>query len=167
MPKLYPGNRLLLLCIAIGAPSLVFAQPLITAVSPLSGPLNSTVTITGSNFSSTASGNVVWFGSVSAPVTSASSGSLTVTVPPGASYQPITVTAGNLTSFPFKPFITTFSDTGQFKPSAFSSSTTIPTSSSPQSIFSMDLDGDGKPDLIIANADSSIVTVYHNNSTPG
>jgi len=146
---------------------LVFAQPVITAVSPLSGPLNSTVTITGSNFSSTPSANVVWFGSVPAPVTSASSGSLTVTVPPGASYQPITVTAGNLSSFPFKPFITTFSDTGQFKPAAFSSLTTIPTSSSPQSIFSMDLDGDGKPDLVIADADSNIVTVYHNNSTPG
>lgn len=166
MPKLYPGNRLLL-CIAVCFPSLVFAQPVITAVSPLSGPLNSTVTITGSNFSSTPSANVVWFGSVPAPVTSASSGSLTVTVPPGASYQPITVTAGNLSSFPFKPFITTFSDTGQFKPAAFSSLTTIPTSSSPQSIFSMDLDGDGKPDLVIADADSNIVTVYHNNSTPG
>jgi TM2 domain-containing membrane protein YozV len=167
MPKLYPGIRLFL-CIAIGAPSLVFAQPVITAVSPLSGLLNSTVTITGSNFSSTASANVVWFGSVSAPVTSASSGSLTVTVPPGASYQPITVTAGNLSSFPFKPFITTFSDTGQFKPSAFSSSTTIPTGLGPQSIFSMDLDGDGKPDLVIADGDSNIVTVYHNTSSaPG
>jgi len=166
MPKLYPGNRLLL-CIALCFPSLVFAQPVITAVSPLAGPLNSTVTITGSNFSSTPSANVVWFGSGPAPVTSASSGSLTVTVPPGASYQPITVTAGNLSSFPFKPFITTFSDTGQFKPTAFSTLTTIPTSSSPQSIFSMDLDGDGKPDLVIADADSNLVMVYHNNSTPG
>jgi FG-GAP-like repeat/IPT/TIG domain/FG-GAP repeat len=166
MPKLYPGNRLLL-CIALGAPSLVFAQPVITAVSPLAGPLNSTVTITGSNFSSTPSANVVWFGSVAAPVTSASSGSLTVTVPPGGSDQPITVTAGNLSSFPFKPFITTFSDTGQFKPTAFSSVTTIPTSSAPQSIFSMDLDGDGKPDLVIADADSNLVMVYHNNSTSG
>ena len=167
MPKLYPGIRLFL-CIAIGAPSLVFAQPVITGVSPLSGPLSSTVTITGSNFSSTASGNVVWFGSVSAPVTSASSGSLTVTVPPGASYQPITVTASNLSSFPFKPFITTFTDTAQFKPSAFSSSTTIPTGLGPQSIFSMDLDGDGKPDLVIADGDSNIVTVYLNTSSaPG
>ena len=167
MQKLYPGIRVLL-CIAIGFPSLVFAQPVITAVSPLSGPLNSTVTITGSNFSSTPSANIVWFGSVPAPVTTASSTSLTVTVPPGASYQPITITTGNLSSFPFKPFITTFSDTGQFKPSAFSSVTTIPTGLGPQSIFSMDLDGDGKPDLVIADGDSNIVTVYHNTSSaPG
>ncbi len=168
MLKLYPGNRLLLLlCIALGVPCLVFAQPVITAVSPLSGPLASTVTITGSNFSSTPSNNIVWFGSVPAPVTSASSGSLTVTVPPGASYQPITVTSGNLSSFPFKPFITTFSDTGQFKPTAFSTTTTINTGNGPQSIFSMDLDGDGKPDLLIADGDSDIITVYHNNSTAG
>jgi hypothetical protein len=167
MPKLYPGIRLLILCIAIGAPSLVFAQPAITSVSPLSGLLASTVTITGSNFSSTPANNIVWFGSVPAPVTSASSTSLTVTVPPGASYQPITITSNNLTSYPFKPFITTFSDTGQFKPSAFSSITTIPTGDGPQSIFSMDLDGDGKPDLLIADGDSNIITVYHNNSTPG
>lgn len=166
MLKLYPGNSLLF-AIAAFLPCLVFAQPVITNVSPQSGPVNTTVTITGGNFSSTRTGNIVWFGSVKAPVIAATNRSLTVTVPAGSSYQPITVTAGGQISAPFKPFITTFSDTGQFNPQAFSSRTDITTGLGPESIFSIDLDGDGKPDMIIADADSNIVSVYHNNSTPG
>jgi FG-GAP-like repeat/IPT/TIG domain/Secretion system C-terminal sorting domain len=165
MLKLYPGNGFLF-AIVLLLPRLVFAQPVITAVSPLSGPVNTTVTITGGNFSASPSHNIVWFGSVKAPVTAATTRSLTVTVPAGGSYQPITVTSGGLTSTPFQPFITTFSDTGQFKPAAFTSRTDVPTGNGPVSIFSIDLDGDGKPDVIIADADSNIVSVYHNNSKP-
>ncbi len=148
-------------------PLSVFAQPVINSVTPASGPVNTTVTITGSNFSASPTANVVWFGSVRVPVTAASTGSLTVSVPTGASSQPITVTSGGLSSVPFTPFITTFSDSNQFMPSAFSARTDVPTGSGPQFICNADLDGDGKPDLIVANGDSNTVTIYHNNSSPG
>ena len=165
MLKLYPGNGFFF-AIVLLLPRLVFAQPVITAVSPQSGPVNTTVTISGGNFSASPTHNIVWFGSVKAPVTAATNRSLTVTVPAGGSYLPITVTTGGQISTPFQPFITTFSDTGQFKPDAFTSRTDIQTGNGPQSIFSIDLDGDGKPDMIIADADSNIVSVYHNNSRP-
>jgi FG-GAP-like repeat/IPT/TIG domain/FG-GAP repeat len=167
MLKLYPRGELLLVVVTVLLPCFVFAQPVVNAVTPLYGPVNSTVTITGSNFSSSTSGNIVWFGSVRVPVTAATSGSLTVAVPTGISYAPITVTTAGLTSTPFQPFITTFSDTGQFTPAAFATRTDFNTGTGPQSICSIDLDGDGKPDLIIADGDSNIVSVYRNTSTPG
>ena len=167
MLKLYPRGELLLVVITVLLPCFVFAQPVVNAVAPLYGPVNSTVTIAGSNFSSSTSGNIVWFGSVQVPVTAATTTSLTVTVPTGISYAPITVTTAGLTSVPFKPFITTFSDTGQFTPAAFATRTDLNTGNGPQSICSIDLDGDGKPDLIVVDGDSNIVSVYRNTSTPG
>jgi hypothetical protein len=52
-------------------------------------------------------------------------------------------------------------------PSAFSARSNVPAGSGPQFICNADLDGDGKPDLVVANGDSNTVTIYHNNSTPG
>ncbi|HUB59235.1 MAG TPA: FG-GAP-like repeat-containing protein [Puia sp.] len=167
MLKLYPRGNSILYTVALLSPLSLFAQPVINSVTPASGPVNTTVTITGNNFNAAPASNVVWFGSVRVPVTAASTGSLTVSVPTGISSQPITVTTGGLTSVPFAPFITTFSDTGQFILSAFSAQTTVPTGLGPQYICNADLDGDGKPDLIVANGDSNTVTIYHNNSTPG
>jgi hypothetical protein len=55
--------------------------PAISSISPDSGVAGSSITITGKNFSSTASNNIVKFGETQATVTSVDSGSLTVTVP--------------------------------------------------------------------------------------
>jgi len=167
MLKLYPRGNSIPYFIALLFPLPVFAQPVINSIAPASGAVNTTVTITGNNFSAAPAANIVWFGSVRVPVTAASAGSLTVTVPTGTSSQPITVTTGGLSSAPFTPFVTTFSDNGQFIASAFSARTDVPTGSGPQFICNADLDGDGKPDLIVANGDSNTVTIYHNNSSPG
>src|SRR5579863_379183 len=127
MLKLYPRGSSIPYFVALLFPLSVFAQPpVVNSVTPASGPINTTVTITGNNFSATPAANVVWFGSVRVPVTAASANSLTITVPAGISSQPITVTTGGLTSVPFAPFNTTFSDNGQFIPSAFSTQTTVP-----------------------------------------
>jgi hypothetical protein len=141
------------------------AQPAISSLSPASGSKGTTITISGSNFNSTPSANIVYFGAVQAVVNSASANSLTVVVPGGASYQPLSVTTGGLTAYSPLPFITTFSDPGQFKPTAFSDRTDFRTGNGPQSICTADLDGDGKPDLVVANADSNIISVYKNIST--
>lgn len=65
--------------------------PVITLFSPTSGPVGATVTINGSGFSATANQNIVFFGATKAVVTVASTTSLTVTVPAGATYEPISV----------------------------------------------------------------------------
>src|SRR5687768_16939267 len=82
-----------------------FAQtPFITSFSPSSGPVGTVVTITGGNFSATAGDNIVYFGAVKTAVTSATSTSLTVTIPPGTTYQPFTVTTNHLTAWSPRPF---------------------------------------------------------------
>jgi hypothetical protein len=123
------------------------------------------VTITGANFSTTPSADIVFFGSVKANVTAATATSLTVTVPTGISYAPLTVTTGGLTAFSAQPFITTFSDPGQFTATAFSTRSDIPSGQTPESIFTTDIDGDGKPDLVVANIDGNSMDIFLNTST--
>jgi YD repeat-containing protein len=64
---------------------------------PQSGPVNQAVTIQGQGFSTTASANSVSFNGVLTPVSSATSTTLSVTVPPGATSGPISVTVGGQT----------------------------------------------------------------------
>lgn len=69
--------------------------PSISSISPASGAPGTSVTINGSNFASSTSGNTVTFsGDVEATVNSASATQLGVTVPSGAQTGPVTVTVG-------------------------------------------------------------------------
>ena len=79
--------------------------PAVSDFTPTSGPVGTSVIISGSNFSTTSSDNIVYFGSVKANVTNALSNELTVTVPHGATYQPISVTVNGLTAYSSKIFI--------------------------------------------------------------
>lgn len=85
----------------------VVAPPTIIGFSPVSGTVGSTVTITGSNFSATPSGNLVKFNGVVATVTSSSSSSISTTVPPAASTGTITVTVGSQTATSASSFTVT------------------------------------------------------------
>ena len=145
------------------------APPTITSFSPTSGPIGATVTITGTNFNTTAANNVVYFGAVKAQVTSASSTSLTVIIPVGATYQLITVTdlTKGLTAYSAKPFIVTFAGGGYISSSSFSTKVDFTTGSNPYSLAISDLDSDGKPDLAVSNKSSSTVSVFRNTSTSG
>src|SRR5689334_6045149 len=88
--------RLLALIVVFVSTQQLIAQPVISSFSPTTGAAGTAVTITGANFSITPTNNTVYFGTVKATVTAASYTSLTVTVPPGALYQPISVTTGGL-----------------------------------------------------------------------
>jgi len=92
--------------------------PTITSFSPTSGPVGTSVTITGTNFSGATS--VKFFDNVSATFTVDSSTQITATVPLGATTGPISVTtpSGTATSstdftvtIPPPPTITSFSPT--------------------------------------------------------
>lgn len=128
-----------------------FAQPAITTFSPSSGPIGTSVTITGSNFSTVPSANTVYFGTVKANVTAASSGSLTVTVPAGANCKPLTVTVNGLTGYSDKYFYTSFTGAGAtLNLYSFDTAKANLTDLHPDELVVVDLDNDGKPDIAAA-----------------
>jgi len=68
----------------------------LSGFTPTAGPIGTPVTITGSGFASTPTGNAVTFNGVMAAVTSTTTTTLTVLVPAGATTGPVVVTvAGN------------------------------------------------------------------------
>jgi len=70
--------------------------PTITSFTPTSGPVGTTVTINGTNFSATPANNIVRFNGTTAVITASTATSVTTTVPTGATTGTITVTvAGN------------------------------------------------------------------------
>ena len=76
MKKLYFVTILLASVFSLQA----FAQaPVINSFSPASGPVGTTVTISGSNFNATAAADIVWFGATRAQVLIASSSSTQLT----------------------------------------------------------------------------------------
>ncbi len=148
------------------------APPTISSFSPTSGPIGTAVTITGTNFNATASNNIVYFGAVKAPVSTASSTQLTVTVPVGATYAPITVTdtTSGLTAFSSAPFVVTFPSSRIIDTTSFAPGIGFTTGTGPGGIAVCDLDGDGKPDLVVTNTGGgggATISVFRNTSTPG
>src|ERR1035438_5992891 len=80
-------------------PLLVLGSQTITALSPASGPVGASVTITGSGFGTTLDGMVEFNGTIAVP-TSWSDTSITVPVPSGASTGPVVVLIYGLSSYP-------------------------------------------------------------------
>jgi gliding motility-associated-like protein len=159
--------------IALFSVAHVFAQsppPVISSFSPSTGPVGTSVTITGTGFNAAAAGNVVFFGATMATVTAASTTSLTVTVPVGATYQPISVLNGStaLIGYSAKPFVTTFTpNKGAITASDFMPSIAFNTGTGSIDVSISDLDGDGKPDLVLVNPAENTISVLRNTSVSG
>ena len=83
----------LIVLIALFLNQKLFSQaPVISSFAPLSGNVGSSVTINGTGFNANEAQNIVFFGATQATVTSASTTSLTVTVPVSATYYILSVT---------------------------------------------------------------------------
>jgi len=70
------------------------SAPTLSGFSPAGGVAGTTVTLTGVNFSTNPASHAVLFNTTPATVTAATSSSITVTVPPGATRGPIHLTTG-------------------------------------------------------------------------
>jgi gliding motility-associated-like protein len=141
--------------------------PSIVTFAPTSGPIGTTVNIIGANFSATPANNIVYFGATEATVTAATPTQLTVTVPMGATYEPISVTIGTLSAYSSRPFITTFPSAGVFTSCSFEPKVDFATGSTPLGISASDFDGDGKVDVAVGNRVSRTIGLYLNTSSVG
>ena len=144
--------------------------PVITSFTPISAKPGDVVTITGTGFNTTPANNIVFFGATRATVTAATGTSVTATVPSGATYAPITLlnTGTSLAAYSLSNFTPTYSPTKTtITTTDFATKVDFSTGSSPNSVAIGDLDGDGKPDLVVANSGSNTVSVYLNTATSG
>lgn len=157
----------------IGAPQTISVTVKLGAptFTPQSGPIGTTVVITGTNFDATPANNIVFFGAVRANVSTASTTLLSVTVPAGATYQNISVTnlATSLTVYTAKPFIVTFPCGGDIDTSSFAPQVGFTSGHEPYDIAVGDFEGDGKLDVIVVNSSSiaNSVSVFKNTSVIG
>ena len=144
--------------------------PTLLSFSPSKASPGSSVSLTGTGFSTNALNNVVWIGATKATVTSSTANSISTVVPSGASTDYIRVlnkeTQLALQSNNF--FIPTFSPS---KDSIISSEIApkldLTTLANPEDIRVSDIDGDGKPDIIVANYTAGSISVFRNTSTSG
>ncbi len=137
--------------------------PLINSFTPSSGPIGSPVNIFGANFSATPSEDIVYFGAIRAEVISSSSTQLSVVVPVGATYKPITVTVNGLTASSSTPFVATFTNsTG-----AFGNRVDLWAGAQVRWATVGDIDGDGKTDILAVDEAWNQLNVWRNTSTTG
>jgi hypothetical protein len=160
--------RSLMLAIGLVMSGYLFAQPTISSIDPKSGSSGSTLTISGSNFGSTAASNRVFVGHVEAEVTEATETELKVTVPSGISRDKITVKNGILTGYANDPFILKFGGES-ISSSTFSTASTSSLSSLTEAwtVNSADFNGDGLLDLMVGYFDNSSISIYRNESSSG
>ncbi|MGO8836785.1 MAG: FG-GAP-like repeat-containing protein [Limisphaerales bacterium] len=141
--------------------------PVISSFIPASGTNGTVVTISGTGFSAQAAADIVYFGAVQATVSSASPTSLTVTVPAGATYAPVTVTVNGLTAYSGNPFLPTFNATGGTNSSlSLAPRLDLPAGDGSGQVVIADLDGDGKPDVLVNNGNGS-ASIFQNISSNG
>ncbi len=139
--------------------------PTITSFSPSSGAAGTSVVINGANFSTTPANNIVYFGATKATVTAATTTQLTVTAPTGSSYQPISVLVNGVLAYASKPFLMTFAGGAGITTASYASKVDLTTGLNPFSLQSVDVDGDGKADLVVSNANTSAISVFRNTSS--
>jgi gliding motility-associated-like protein len=152
--------------------------PTISSFSPTSGDVGTTVTITGSNFSTTLANNIVYFGAAKATVSAATATSLTVTVPGRSTYEPISVINTSLgkvaqSKIPFKVTNSTISSF-PVSSSSFVAPVNITAAAGASNWYEIgdmisvaDYDGDGKPDIAKGSNTTSVNVLRNVITTSG
>ncbi|MES2703127.1 MAG: FG-GAP-like repeat-containing protein [Bacteroidota bacterium] len=146
------------------------SPPTITSVTPLTANPASTITITGTNFNTTAANNIVYMGARKATVSSASTTALNVTMPAGASFSPVVVhnTGSALSVYSQYPFLPKYNNAAYRNDTVvFAVPANFAALSGPYASCIADIDGDGKPDIIVSNLLSDTISIYRNVSTSG
>ena len=164
--------RLIILTVLSFITTIAIKAQIVKSIIPSSGPVGAQVIISGSSFNTVNSANVVYFGAVMASVVSATDTSLTVIVPSGATYQPVTVinTATNLSATSANPFNVTYNGgVGQnISAASFGTKANFTSGVNPADIVAVaDIDGDGKPDMVVVNRLTNTFSVFRNTSTVG
>ena len=142
--------------------------PVITSLSLTSGSPGASLTINGTNFDPTHGNNTVFIGGIKATSTAGDAESITVTIPSGSTFGPVTVQTNSLSGQSKDLFLTSYAGVAQtITSNTLSSGIVFTTGSNPEGIGIADFDADGKPDLAIANQGANTVSTFKNQATSG
>ncbi len=161
-------------CTGTSAPAnvtvLVPDIPSISSFTPVTAIPGATVTINGLGFNPDSSKNVVYFGACKGLVISATANQLQVIVPGGATYDRICVIVNPILcghiGYSKEFFIPKFNCPNtslQFS----ASPTSITNFNAAKSIKIADIDGDGKPDILLSHFSLNIISILRNTSSSG
>ncbi|RYE07181.1 MAG: hypothetical protein EOP51_33955, partial [Sphingobacteriales bacterium] len=143
-----------------------FAQaPKVQSFSPYSGPVGTKIIIKGSGFSADTANNAVYFGATRAAINMASTSQLSVTVPLGATFKPITVInkKTGLIGYSTLAFSPSFPHGG----TALAPPVRLTPYTPASAVQIADIDGDGKTDILATNPVQGTLMVFRNKSKPG
>jgi hypothetical protein len=153
----------------VGVTQTVLAVPVVSSLSPASGPAGTSVIISGNHFDPVPANNIVYFGATRATVTSAGISSVTVTVPYGATAQPVSVLnfSNGLTGYSSSPFRVTFPTKNSISAQDLAAKVDFSTAISNNTVAVLgDIDGDGKADLV-TGGQSSTFSIFRNTASSG
>jgi hypothetical protein len=140
--------------------------PVISSISSISADAATTLIITGNHFSPVAASNLVQFGLTRATVLSATSEQLKVTVPPSATLGRVSVMVNGLTGWSKEEFSLSFPyDYTGFTKKSFTNEVDVPIRHGFGHII--DLDGDGKMDLVTMWENNPQIVISKNTSQDG
>ena len=144
--------------------------PTLTSFSPTKAVPGSNITLSGTGFNPTLSQNTVWIGASKATISAATTTSITARVPVGATTDYIRIlnsgTQQGVQSNEF--FVSSYSPSKDSIQSAeISPKVDLTTLGGPEDIRVSDLDGDGKPDIVVANYTAGSISVFRNTSVTG
>ena len=144
------------------------SSPVITGYSPSSAAVGSNVTILGGGFNINPSRNIVYIGGVKTTVINSSAYSITVKMVNGASGNAVTVTNldTHLTGYSDKTLNGIFpAEATAFNGNSFGGIMNIPVPGGIAQTVTGDIDGDGKPDVLVAYSNASVISIFRNTST--
>lgn len=144
----------------------IIAPPTIASFAPAAAAAGTEVVITGTNFASTASDNVVFFGGMKATVATASATELRVNVPAGAHLGPITVvnTITQRSVVSLRSFTPTFQGGARIIRDSMEPRFSLNAGAALRSAAVGDIDGDGRND-IVAIRNTNHVLIFQNIGT--
>ncbi|MEO6150286.1 MAG: FG-GAP-like repeat-containing protein [Mucilaginibacter sp.] len=164
-PDLVYGDKQLV--IALNSPS---APPKITSLEiPDSTSAGDLIEIYGDGFSTNIAENQVFFGTIKTEVTEAYQTRLSVKVPNGGGYEPVTVlnkTKG-LAAVSSRPFSAKFSSRYDLAVNDFAAPFNLAGGGKPLATVAADIDGNGKPDLVVLNGTGNSLIIYRNIGAKG
>ncbi|MEI6695395.1 MAG: FG-GAP-like repeat-containing protein, partial [Bacteroidota bacterium] len=157
------------------------AVPKITSFAPASAEVGSSVNISGEFFGEAIANNIVSLGGIQCPITAASANSITITVPPFATFNNITVlnTTTSLSATSTGKFMPKNSSLagvsysgyanlqyGSFEAPVNYTMSYLPNSTD-QKFGLADIDGDGKIDIVSFLRTTGVPQIYRNTATSG